>query len=94
MVNTMDESVLRRLRKDLNERFPIRPLHDLSVPDAPHQMMWLLGMRAGQQEVLSALDDMIGHPFKPDPEPHNVFRPEDRSAADAAARTGSPSPGT
>jgi hypothetical protein len=85
----MDESVLRRLRKDLNERFPMRPLHSMSVPDEPHQMAWIMGMRAGHQEVLTAIDDMIGQPFQPDPPPHDVPSSEDRSAADAAARTGS-----
>lgn len=89
----MEESVLRRLRKDLHERFPIRPLHSMSVPDEPHKMAWVMGMRAGHQEVLSAIDDMIGQPFQPDPPSTDVPSPEDRSAADAAARTGSPSYG-
>jgi len=83
------DSSLRQLVKVLRQQYPYTAPGDLYPSGSQFEFLWNMAIREGREQVIRHIAELSGEPQSiPVPEnPVDVFGPEDRSAADAAARS-------
>lgn len=85
----MGDSSLRQLVKALRQQYPYTPPGDIYPSGSQFEFLWNLAIREGREQVIRHIAELSGE-VKSTTVPENpvdVYGPEDRSAADAAART-------
>ena len=84
----MGDSSLRQLVKSLRQQYPYTPPGELYPSGSQFEFLWNVAIREGREQVIRHVAELSGEPSKSvAPEERlDVFEPEDRSAADAAAR--------
>lgn len=87
----MGDSSLRQLVKSLRQQYPYTPPGELYPSGSQFEFLWNVAIREGREQVIRHVAELSGEPstsVAPE-ERLDVFSPEDRSAADAAARASS-----